>query len=174
MKLFFALFILASFPASGKVLELKKNKGTVFIEENSQWTLGKDLFGIPFMLFSPMANGQRSNISFTDTGANIQLEFQTLSSTQKDFFKNKKSWAEKVGAEIISSTPYSLQLNNNGHRVHSAGVSYAHEGKTYVENSYFIECKGRIIYSKSLRLIENDKHDGDFERFIQSLDCGGV
>lgn len=174
MKTLILIGIVTSFAANAKVLELKKNTGTIFIEENKSWTLGKDLFGIPFMLFSPQTNGQRSNISFTNTGANIELEFKTLSETQEDFKKNKKQWAEKIGADILSFEPYGMSVNNNGHKVHSIGVSYVHEGKSYLEKSNYIECKGRLIYSKSLRLKQNDSHDKDFKQFIQSLDCGGV
>jgi len=174
MKRFAILVILTSLNVNAKVLELKKNTGTILIQENKTWTLGKDLFGIPFMLFSPQTNGQRSNITFTNTGADLELEFKTLSLTQDDFKKGKKQWAEKVGADVLSFEPYGMKVNKNGHRVHTIGMNYVHEGKAYIERSHYIECKGRLIYSKSLRLKENDSHDKDFNNFIQSLDCGGV
>jgi hypothetical protein len=43
-------------------LELKKNTRSIYIEEKNEWRLGKDLFGMPFIYFSPQVNGQRSNI----------------------------------------------------------------------------------------------------------------
>lgn len=177
MKVFFVLvFIISTFSMSSvaKSLELTKNNKSIFIVEKNDWKLGRDLFGMPFIYFSPESNGQRSNISFTDTGAEIELDINSLSSSQKSYEEGRKAWAEKVGATSLSFVPYKVQVNKHGHRVHSIGFSYTHEGKSYLEKSHYIECRGKLIFSKSLRLVENEKHDNDFFDLIQSLDCGGV
>lgn len=176
MKTFFVLSIVMtfSFMAQAKSLELKKSSGTIFIQEKSDWKLSRDLFGMPFIYFSPESNGQRSNISFTDTGAELELDINSLSSNQKSYENNKKAWADKVGATPRSFVPYKATVNQHGHRVHSIGFSYVHEGKTYLEKSNYIECRGKLIFAKSLRLQENEKHEKDFSDLIGSLDCGGV
>lgn len=174
-KIILAFCVLAfSFSSSAKILELERNSGTIFIQEKPDWRLGKDLFGMPFIYFSPQVNGQRSNISFTDTGANIELDVKALEKNQGDFKKNKEAWAKTVGASILSFTPYEMKVNKQGHRVHAISFSYKHEDKTYVERSNYIECRGKIIFSKSLRLDKNDAHEKDFQDLIENLDCGGV
>ncbi len=160
--------------AHTKTLELKKSTRSIFIEELPNWKLGKDLFGMPYVYFSPNVNGQRSNISFTDTGAEVELDIKSLASSQNSYQKNKKAWAESIDASVVSFLPYEVKVNNHGHKVHQIGVKYAHEGKTYEEHSYYIECRGKILYSKSLRLTQNEKHADDFQGLINGLDCGGI
>jgi hypothetical protein len=177
MKCFFVLVLLVLVFCNSvfaKSLELKKNSGTILIQEKSSWELGKDLFGIPFIYFAPKQNGQRSNISFTDTGAELELDVKTLSANQKDYQAGRKKWAEQVGASIIDFAPYQSFQNKNGHKVHNIGVNYTHEKKVYSEKSYYIECRGKLLFSKSLRLEVNSAHDKDFGDLIQSLDCGAV
>ena len=174
------LFILATIvmlfagQTHAKNIQLKKDTRSIFIEEKKDWELGKDLFGMPYIYFSPQENGQRSNISFTDTGAEVELDVKSLASSQKNYAKDKETWAKSVGAKTISFDPYEVVKNSHGHKVHKIGFSYAFEGKNYIEKSYYIECRGRIVFSKSLRLKQNVTHEKDFAELIQSLDCGGV
>lgn len=177
MKGFFVFFCILTAltgAAQAKSLELKKNTRSIYIDEKKDWTLGKDLFGMPFIYFSPQVNGQRSNISFTDTGADVELDFKSLDKTQDVYQDNKKKWAEQVGATPLSFKNYEVSANKHGHKIHKIGFSYEHEQKTYVERSYYIECRGKILFSKSLRLQENEQHDKDFDDLLSSLDCGGV
>lgn len=171
---FFLILTAFSYSAQAKMLELKKSTRSIFIEEKNGWKLGKDLFGMPFIYFSPESNGQRSNISFTDTGADLELDIKSLAETQSKYQKNRKAWAEKVGASALGFSPYEVSINKNGHKVHKIGFSYEHEGKAYNEKSFYIECRGKILFSKSLRLLSNEKHESDFNDLISSLDCGGV
>jgi hypothetical protein len=175
-KIFVLVSIVSLFSsiAHAATLELKKNTRSIFIQEKKNWTLGKDLFGMPFIYFSPQVNGQRSNISFTDTGADVELDVKSLATTQDKYKANKKEWADSVGASPVSFEPYKVKINNHGHKVHEIGFNYEHEGKTYKEKSFYIECRGKIIFSKSLRLNVNEEHDKDFNDLITSLDCGGV
>jgi len=176
MKQTIVAIILAvfSFSLQAKILELKKNSGTIFISEKSNWRLGKELFGMPFIYFSPQQNGQRSNISFTDTGAELELDIKSLATTQEKYQAGRKKWAESVGGDVISYEPYEVKINKHGHRIHRIGFNYNHEGKIYAEKSYYIECRGKLLFSKSLRLKENASHEDDFRDLLSSLDCGGV
>lgn len=175
MKGFFVFaFIIAAFATHAKTLELKKSTRSIFIEEKENWTLGKDLFGMPFIYFSPQQNGQRSNISFTDTGAELELDIKSLASSQEKYQKNKKDWAEQVGATPLAFRPYEVSVNQHGHKIHKIGFSYTHEEDVYFETSYYIECRGKLLFSKSLRLTQNEKHEDDFKELISTLDCGGV
>lgn len=155
-------------------LELKKQSHSIYIEEKTDWNLGRELFGMPFIYFSPQSHGQRSNISFTDTGAEVELDVSALELTQNVYQETKKKWAEQIGATTESFTPYRLTVNKHGHKIHRVGFNFQHEGRSYNENSFYIECRGKILFSKSLRLKENHMHDKDFEDFISTLDCGGV
>jgi hypothetical protein len=177
MKAIFVLTFMVSvlpFKSEAKALELKKNGRSIFIEEKTNWTLGKDLFGMPFIYFSPQINGQRSNISFTDTGADVELDIKALAASQDSYQEGRKEWASKVGANVQGYLPYEVKVNKHGHKIHRIGFTYEHEGKTYLEKSYYTECRSRIIFAKSLRLTINEKHDSDFEDLMSSLDCGGI
>ena len=174
--LFLISFIVStfSFGAIAKTMELKKNTRSIFIEPKKDWVLGKELFGMPFIYFSPQVNGQRSNISFTDTGANLELDIKSLAKSQIFYQDGKKQWAQKVGASPVAFSPYEVTINKHGHKIHKIGFSYAHKAKSYHEKSYYIECRGKVLFAKALRLSKNEQHDKDFNDLITGLDCGGV
>src|SRR4051795_8594608 len=90
----FTCVLFTTLSAGAKSLELTRNTGSIFIQEKTNWKMGKDLFGMPFIYFSPQVNGQRSNISFTDTGANLELDMKALDKNQSDFKKSKEAWAK--------------------------------------------------------------------------------
>lgn len=160
--------------ATAKSLELKTGTRTLYVQERSDWTLSKDLFGMPYVYFSPSLNGQRSNISFTDTGIELSLDVTALSKNQDDYKQGKNDWAKEVGATPISFFPYESSTNKHGHKIHTIGFNYEHEGKSYQEKSFYIECRGKLLFSKSLRLKENEAHESSMKDFIKTLDCGGV
>jgi hypothetical protein len=178
MNKFFYFILISNFLfahiAMAKTLELKKDSKSIFIEEKPKWKLGKDLFGMPFIYFSPKTNGQRSNISFTDTGASLELDMKSLSDGQGTFKTNKEKWAKTVGATPLEFTPYTMKVSKLGHRIHQIGFSYKHEDKEYVERSNYIECRGKIIFSKSLRLKVNEPHAKEFDDLLNGIDCGGI
>lgn len=155
-------------------LELKRGKSIIHIDDKVEWTLGKDLFGIPFIYFSPQQNGQRSNISFTDTEAEIPINQDDLKATEDIYQSNKRAWADQVGAKALSYLPFTAFKNNKGHKIHLIGFHYEFDKKKYVEKSYYIDCKGRLIFSKSLRLSENESHEKEFEDIVQNLTCGSI
>lgn len=166
----FIVILILTLPAYA--IELKRNNSFISITERPDWTLGKDLFGIPFVYFSPEQNGQRSNISFTDTEVEITLNTGDLKSTQETYQANKQAWANQVKASHLSFIPYETFKNRQGHQVHKIGVNFEHEGKLYVEQSFYINCNKKIIFSKAIRLKQNESHDPIFLEFIQSLSCG--
>lgn len=172
MKLFLLFIIMFSSVALADRLELKDDSQTIFIDEKANWELGQNLFGIPFILFSPQLNGQRSNISFTDTGAKIGLK-KTAISNEVAYKKMKKNWAIKTDSIPVSFLPYQKYVNRNNHEVHQIGFVFKNEGKVYVENSYYIECRGKVIFSKSLRLDVNEVHEKVFNELIDTLSCSG-
>lgn len=174
MRKWSVLLCLLTWQVQAKTLDLKLENRSIYIEDKSQWELKREIFGMPFLYFSPQINGQRSNISFTDTGAEVQLDVKALESSQSKYQKGREKWAESVHAKVISFLPYKSSTNKFGHKVHRIGVSYEHEELTYVEKSFYIECRGRIIFSKALRLAKNVQHDKDFNDLIEKLDCGGL
>lgn len=167
MSLF--IFVQSGF---AKDLTLPHKNGTIVTIAKDDWELGKDMFGIPYMYFSPRANGQRSNITFAPTGAQIDFDTTNIATGMRDYEKMKKEWAEKTDSIVQSFIPYRLWSNLYGHKVHQVGFSYKNEDKIYVEHSFYIECKGRMYFSKSLRLQENKDHERDFEDLIKHVDCG--
>lgn len=171
----FLLFLcLISLHLEAKTLELKESTSSIFIQEKVNWELGKELFGIPFIYFSPRVNGERSNISFTDTGANIELEVKALANSQDVYQKDKSEWASEVGATPLGFMPYEVSRNQHGHKIHKVGFNFKHEGQRYHETSFYIECRGKVLFAKSLRLAQNEQHEKDFFELIDTLDCGGI
>lgn len=170
MRLFLTLFL--TLTSTVYAVELTHSGHTLYLDNPQEWEVGKDLFGIPFMLFSPQLNGQRSNMSFAHSGVELELEVQALKDNQAAYQENKKKWGEVHSTKILTFMPYQNFLNSHKHQVHAIGVSFESEKKIYVETSYYTECKGKILFSKSLRLKENLEHEKYFKSLINSLDCG--
>lgn len=148
-------------------------QGRILIPTLKNWELGKNLFGMPFLYFSPQANGQRSNISFTDTGVNLEIDLSRLRQNSESYQKIKKDWAKSVGGKISSYHPFKIWKNDQGHAVHEIGVEFIHENNSYLEKSFYVDCRGKLIFAKSLRLKVNQEHQKDFDFLMNKLDCGG-
>jgi hypothetical protein len=152
-------------------MKLETVKGQIFVPTLEDWKLGKDMYGMPFILFSPQQNGQRSNISLTATGVDVEVDLTELGNQHKSYEKLKTNWAKTVSATPEKFQPYKKWKNDHGHNVHQMGFEYKHEEKSYVENSFYVDCRGRLIFLKSLRLKENASHDQNFSQLVRELDC---
>ena len=171
-KWFGIIFLVCSSVAFAAVQKLETTHGKIFVPILSNWELGRDMFGMPFIYFSPRSNGQRSNISLTATGVDVEINLADMAKNPDAFKMLKLSWAKEVDATPGAFFPYKSWKNDHGHTVHEIGFEYAHMGKSYVEKSFYVDCRARLIYLKSLRLEQNAIHDTDFKKIVQDLDCG--
>tara|TARA_R110002072_G_scaffold64203_1_gene159109 strand:+ start:82777 stop:83301 length:525 start_codon:yes stop_codon:yes gene_type:complete len=171
-KLIFKILILVNIAhINGAGLTLSHERGTIYIEEQKGWELSKDIFGMPFMYFSPKHSGQRSNISFAHTGTDFTFDKKEMKKNESQYREGKEKWAKKVGASILKVSPYLTFKNNFGHLVHKIGVQYKFKKKHYFETSYYIECKKKMLFSKTLRLQQAGSHQKSFDKIIKSVNC---
>jgi hypothetical protein len=161
-----------SFSLHASILKLETSYGKIFIPEKKGWELGKNMFGMPFIYFSPQTNGQRSNISFTYTGVTLEINLAELSKDPDAYKKIKENWAKTVHAKPLVFLPFKKWKNAQGHAVHEIGFEYIHENKTYQEKSFYISCRDQLVFAKSLRLKINEGHDLSFNELLSQLDCG--
>jgi hypothetical protein len=164
------IFFISTATAASQALVTER--GQILIPNLAGWELGRNMFGMPFIYFSPQLNGQRSNISFTATGVETDIDLNSLGKNQESYQNLKKNWADSVMARSLSFLPYQVWKNSQGHVVHQIGFTYEHEKLQYVENSFYIDCRGKLIFSKSLRLHSNLQHEGEFKKIINEMDCG--
>ncbi|MGE3609803.1 MAG: hypothetical protein AB7I27_09485 [Bacteriovoracaceae bacterium] len=166
----FFLFIYSAFAVAIERIELKDDYQTIYVDKINNWTMARNLFGIPFTFFSPKLHGQRSNISFTDTGVKLGLDKTSISDV-KEYKRMKEKWSEQTDSVIITFLSFESYLNQFKHQIYKIGFIFQNEGKNYVETSYYIQCRKQIIFSKSLRLEANKEHEVYFNQLIQSLNC---
>lgn len=164
------LFILYPVFSRCEVLDFKE-KGHLILTPSKDWELKQNVMGFPFILFSPHIMGQRSNLSFLASGDNFEFEVASMKKNQDQFKKLKENWAEKIGATVDQLIPYQSQLNSKGHRVNSIGVKYTHNNKHYIEKSYYIECRGKMYFSKILSSDANFQHTKLADEMIKGIDC---
>ena len=164
--------ILLSFSLQAKSLVMVSDRGQILVPEIKSWELAENMFGMPFLYFSPQENGQRSNISFTQTGVDTDMDLATLTKNPDSYKKIKAEWAESVDAKLGDFHPSKTWKNKNNHDVRQFSFEFTHEEKQYVETSYFVDCRGKLVYSKSLRLKANTAHQTQFETLIRDMDCG--
>lgn len=167
----FLLIIPLNF-AQAKSLTLVTERGQILIPSLPDWELGENMFGMPFIYFSPRANEQRSNISFTSTGVEADIDLPSLGKNQDTYKKIKTEWVQTIDGKADGFIPYKRWNSKQGHTVHQIGFEFTHESKSYLESSYYIECRGSLVFSKSLRLKINLEHQAQFEKLIDAVDCG--
>jgi hypothetical protein len=151
---------------------LTTDRGTIVLPDEKGWEVSKDLFGIPFIFFSPEMNGERSNISFTATGVNSDIKLSDLKKDPKGYETIKNNWAKTIGATVTGFHPFKSWKNSEGHAVYQVGVNYKNENASYIEDSYYIDCRSKVYFAKSLRREENQPHAAVFSEMIQKMDCG--
>lgn len=159
--------------AFGYPVELKHNtiKGIIFLDQPEGWEVHKNVMGLPFVLFSPKENGQRTNLSFVPTSASAVMDVKGLKNDIGSYKRGKKSWASKVGATIDSYEPLKSFLNKHGNKVTKIGVEYTFKKKKYIEKSYYIECNGKLVHSKATLLRRNSQHTKSIDNMIQGVRC---
>jgi hypothetical protein len=166
------IILVYSSVALAAVQKLETIHGKIFVPELIGWELGRDMFGMPFIYFSPRTNGQRSNISLTATGVDVEVNLADMAKNPDAYKMLKLSWAKEVDATAGAFIPYKNWKNDQGHTVHEIGFEYAHLGKSYIEKSFYVDCRSRLIYLKSLRLEQNTSHESGFYKIVKELDCG--
>lgn len=166
-------FILLSIPLSlrADTHTLDNIRGTITIPQLEGWELAKNVFGMPYIYFSPKANGQKSNISFTHSGVEFPFRPEEMDESLVKYRKLKREWTEKVGAEFDSVLNHEVRETLLGHRVYQFGFTYTFNASDYIEKSYYIDCGGDMLFVKSLRLRVNEAHDAQFDQLIGGINC---
>lgn len=150
---------------------LEHLRGNITIPQIQGWEIKEKVFGMPYMLFSPQTKGQRSNISFTHSGIDFPFKVSEIEKSLRQYQDLKKEWTRKIGAEYIKVHEHQRKENLLGHTLYVFGFEYEHQKKHYVEKTYLIQCRGEMVYAKSLRLNENEEHEAKFDKFLNLLNC---
>lgn len=158
--------------AESNIQKLETDYGKIFIPEYKDWEMGRDMYGMPFIYFSPQVNSQRSNISFTYTGVDLKVNLAEMGQDPKGYQELKNSWAQSVDAKPLEYKTYKSWKNLHGHTVHEVGFDYLFKEKKYAEMSYYVDCRGQLVYAKSLRLHVNNDHAPLMHKLVSELDCG--
>jgi len=164
MKLILALFSLS---LAAEVVRVKDFS----VNNQINWEAKQNMFSLPLLFFSERVNGQASNISFSGTGLDGDLDYTRMKNDEGGYKKIKENFLSKVNGELIALIPYEKKTSTLGHTLHSQGMAFRLNGKTYQEKSYFIECGKKHFYAKTLRLRENKAHDEKFNSLLDQFDC---
>jgi hypothetical protein len=164
-------FLMLSQTVMAKTTTLKLERGEIFFSKPSSWQVKHDLFGIKNWLFSPKENGIRSNLTITDTKVNIELNSEIIKKNHESYVRLKQNWARKVNATPVSYSPLILWKNQHGHFVNEISFNYVFKKKQYQETSYYLECRGNLVYIKSLMIMQNQEHKKDLREVVNSMDC---
>lgn len=171
--IFLSILIVANLNAFSAPYELKHPsiQGSIFINMPTGWDVHQNVLGMPFVLFSPKENGQKSNLSFVPTSAELKVDDKSLGKDIANYQQGKKNWANKIGATIDGFEPLKSFINKHGNKVTRVGVYYTFKKKKYLEKSFYIECDGRLLHSKALTLKSNVGHYKNIDSVIQGVRC---
>lgn len=147
------------------------SSGKLFAPLVKDWELKKNVMGFPFIMFSPQDHGQKSNLSFLASGENLQFDEARMKKEIDQYKEIKQKWADQIGAKITKVFPLESSLNSKGHKIHTVGVNYLFDKQNYMEKSFYLECRGKLYFSKSLMLMENSYHAKAVDQIMKELDC---
>lgn len=168
------LFLVFSQASFAYPVELKhpKIKGIIYLDQPEGWEVHQNVMGLPFVLFSPKENGQRTNLSFVPTSASVVMDTKGLQKDMNTYKEGKKKWAEKIGAKINVYEPLKSFQNKHGNKITQIGLQYTFKKKNYIEKSYYIECNGKLVHSKATLISKNSDHSKMIEEMMKGVRCG--
>lgn len=147
------------------------------IELPEKWESVEHLYGMPLLFLGPISSKNehtfRPTISITDTGIKeVVFLDNEKEKNEKDFKKIKDDWLIERQGSVIEYLPYRHFDLQNGEKVRTMGVSYTLNGKSFVENTYYIDCKKTIINFKSIYLTEQNIIYGPIvNKILMSFQC---
>ena len=158
--------------AFAKTFNLKK-LGSVELTVPSHWQEVTDMIGMPLMILGPDNGATRPVLSVIPTG-NTQIKFDPtgLAATQEDFKKGRIAYVEGHDGEVLSFDSYRKESWKGVSEVHAIGVHYEMNDTEYNEQSYYVVCKDKLYFLKTLIRSQDEKLYGStLTTALRSFTC---
>ncbi len=147
------LIIGSAFGSSRHWYELKRenNWTQVSLVIPKNWRTDKDALGIPLLITSPLKKKGRVTLSVVPLGIPaVELKKKFLKKTQNKYRKGRLRFLARFEGDALEFFPHRKSKWLYSEDVHQIGYRYRIGGIVYVENSYYVNCRGQMYLLKSL------------------------
>lgn len=148
-------------------------KGEAFIMDvPASWQSMTDFFGVPVTFLDPQKPGSpRATIQVIPTEAQaLKFDDSELSAFSKTYPERKRLWASKKSAAIQSLIPASY-TELNGQRALTSGVAFHLDAVSFIEKSFFVNCKQKLYHLKLLAPAGDEVRIKTAEAVLRSFKC---
>mgnify|MGYP003665797845 CR=1 FL=1 len=150
-------------------------KVRVFLNVPNNYTILKDKWGVPLMLYGPKSpKGGRISLSVMPTPYTVKkFDKKELKSTQGEFREARKRHLSKVNGEAVKFFPYEVKKWKGVKEVHTIGYQFKLKNILYTENSFYFQCNNQFFVMKSLYRENSfgDQRDS-INNLVSSFKCG--
>lgn len=162
----FFIFCLNSQVATAKEIAWEKFRFKVDVAES--WRDVKDFYGIPVTLLGPSVPAKpRAVVQIipTDLPPGKMNLVESVAFGIK-YGEGRKKWITEQQGELLELLPGKFE---NGRM--TAGVSYRINQKSYLERTYYVNCKKNLYHLKIVLNFENREQLPESENIVRSFAC---
>src|SRR6185437_989467 len=141
---------LPTYAAKGRLFELQDGKFRLDLP--AQWEDEKNFLGVPLIVLGPRdRDSSRPVVTVVPTGIDASgFEDDSIKKEVRDYRKGREQYVKKHSGVILAFEPYRTESMADGVQGRSIGVRYKADGKTFIEKSYFLICKKKLYFLKSI------------------------
>ncbi|MFL5783562.1 MAG: hypothetical protein ACJ76H_03060 [Bacteriovoracaceae bacterium] len=138
------------------------------IDVPANWREVKDFYGIPVTLLGPSVSPKpRAVVQIIPTDISPEPMSETdAKAFGEKYSEGRKKWVAEQEGELLELLPGKFE---NGRLV--AGVSYKLNQKSYLERTYYVNCKKRLFHLKIVLNFENRDELSQSESIVRSFQC---
>ena len=160
------IFCLSSNAVFAKAISWNKINFNVDVPES--WREVKDFYGIPVTLLGPSVSPKpRAVIQIvpTDLPPGKMDEKEAIGFGMK-YGEGRTKWVAEQEGELLELLPGKFEDGRL-----TAGVSYRINQKSYLERTYYVNCKKRMVHLKIVLNFENREQLPECESIVRSFSC---
>lgn len=165
--------LVSSFGIQAKWFDVSK-KNKVFLSVPNNYTVLKDKWGVPLMLFSPKSpKGGRISLTVMPTPYSFKkINSKELKKRQNEYREGRERYLSKMNGSSVKFFPYEVQKWSDVKEVHTIGYQFNLKNVLYTENSYYFQCNDQFFVMKSLyRENSFGKKRSEILSMIKSFRC---
>lgn len=158
-------------PAGGDLRTFQIGQRGVSIEVPSGWTARMGGFGADLTVTGPKGRGERATVTISHIGDTDSMRFDDAKTEETRYRAERMELLKMRDGKFLSLIPY-RKLSFGEVTGFSIGYRYSTWGKSYVENSSFLYCKGSVYQLQSQSLAAEERGTSKaFERILAGFAC---
>lgn len=170
-SLFIFIFLFQSTLVLAKEHSVQTEAGKIIFSTSSNEISQRKFFGADLWFTGKKLEGKRSVMSILFNSKDIKLN---PSVTKKEFsthVKKMKKFAKERSYTQPKFEPYKFVTINKELSYHSFVWSYTKDNKTYLEQSYYVECGNIFFIAKATTFKSNILDQEKFKEIVETAKC---